>query len=68
MNLDAEVKNMILRKYLMSLAPKTSVIQRLFVSVDKSWRGNDFTLLTVKPYAAEAVKALNCMIPECLHY
>jgi hypothetical protein len=52
----------------MSRAPKTSVIQRLFVSVDKSWRGNDFTLITVKPYAAEAVKALNCMIPECLHY
>jgi hypothetical protein len=68
MNLDAKVNNMTLRKYLMSRAPKTSVIQRLFVSADKSWRGNTFTLVTVKPYAAEAMKALNCMIPECLHH
>jgi hypothetical protein len=68
MNLDVEVKNITLRKYLMSRAPKTSVIQRLFVYVDKPWKGNSFTLVTVKPYAAEAVKALNCMIPECLHY
>jgi hypothetical protein len=68
MNLDAIVNGMTLRKYIMSRAPKTSVIQRLFVSVDKSWRGNDFTLVTVKPYAGEAIKALNCMIPECLHY
>jgi hypothetical protein len=68
MHLDAEVKNMTLRKYLMSRAPKTSVIQRLFVSAEKSWKGNTFTLVTVKPYAAEAVKALNCMIPEYLHY
>jgi hypothetical protein len=67
MNLDAPVKEYTLRKYLMSRSPKTSVIQRLFVSVDKSWRGNDFTLVTVKPYAAEAMKALNCMIPECIH-
>jgi hypothetical protein len=48
MNLDAKVKNMTLRKYLMSRAPKTSVIQRLFVSADKSWKGNTFTLVTVK--------------------
>jgi hypothetical protein len=39
----------------MSRAPKDSVIQRLFVSVDKSWKGSDFTLTTVKPYAAEAM-------------
>jgi len=68
LNLDAEVKKMTLRKYLMSRAPQNSVIQRLFVSVDKSWRGSNFTLVTVKPYAAEAMKALNSMIPECLHH
>jgi hypothetical protein len=67
-NLDAEVKNMTLRKYIMSRAPKDSVIQWLFVSVDKSWKGNDFTLTTIKPYAAEAMRVLNGMIPECLHY
>jgi hypothetical protein len=39
----------------------------LFVSVDKSWKGNEFTLVTVKPYVAEAMKGLNCMIPECIH-
>jgi hypothetical protein len=49
----------------MSRSPTNSVIQRIFVSADKSWRGNDFTLITVKPYAAAAIKALNCMIPEC---
>jgi hypothetical protein len=68
LNLDAEVKNTTLRKYIMSRAPKDSVIQRLFVSVDKSWKGNNFTLTTVKPYAAEAMRALNGMIPECLHH
>jgi hypothetical protein len=67
MNLDDPVKNYTLRQYLMSRVPKTSLIQRLFVSVDKSWKGNEFTLVTVKPYATEAVKALNCMIPECVH-
>jgi hypothetical protein len=63
LNLDAPVeyatsKVATLRKYL---------IQRIFVSVDRSWRGNDFTLVTVKPYAADAFKALNCMIPECTY-
>jgi hypothetical protein len=24
-------------------------------------------LITVKPYAADAIKALNCMIPECTY-
>jgi hypothetical protein len=51
----------------MSRSPKNSVIQRIFVSVDKSWQGNDFTLVTVKPYAAAAIKALNCMISECTY-
>jgi hypothetical protein len=72
LNLDAPVeyvtsKFATLRKYLMSRSPKNSVIQRIFVSVDKSWRGNDFTLVTVKPYAADAKKALSCMIPECTY-
>jgi hypothetical protein len=72
LNLDAPVeyitsKFATLQKYLMSRSPKNSVIQRIFVSVDKSWRGNDFTLVTVKPYAADAIKALNCMIPECTY-
>jgi hypothetical protein len=67
MNLDDPIKNSTLRKYLMSRAPKAFVIQRLFVSVDKSWKGNEFALVTVKPYAEEAMKALNCMIPECIH-
>jgi hypothetical protein len=47
----------------MSRAPKDSVIQRLFVSVNKSWKGNDYTLTTVTLYAAEAMRTLNCMIP-----
>jgi hypothetical protein len=67
MSLDDPIHNATLRKYFMSRAPKASVIQRLFVSVDKSWKGNEFALVTVKPYAAEAIKALNCMIPECSH-
>jgi hypothetical protein len=72
LNLDAPVeyatsKFATLRKCLMSRSPKNSVIQRIFVSVDKSWRGNDFTLVTVKPYAANAIKALNCMVPECTY-
>jgi hypothetical protein len=70
LNLDAPIqhstsKEVTLHKYLMSRSPTNSVIQRIFVSVDKSWRGNDFTLVTVKPYAADAIKAMNCMIPEC---
>jgi hypothetical protein len=67
MNLDDPIKNTTLRRYLMSRAPKASVIQRIFVSADKSWKRNEFALVTVKPYAAEAMKALNCMIPECIH-
>jgi hypothetical protein len=67
MNLDAPVKHYTLRKYLMSRAPKTSIIRRPFASVNKSWKGNEFKLVTAKPYAAEAMKALNCMIPECIH-
>jgi hypothetical protein len=72
LNLDAPVeyatlKVATLRKYLMSRAPTSSVIHRIFVSVDRSWCGNDFTLVTVKPYAADAFKALNCMIPECTY-
>jgi hypothetical protein len=68
MNLDAPVANMTFPKYLMSRAPKNSVFQRLFVSVDKSWKGKEFTLVIVEPCAAEAMKALNCMTPECLHH
>jgi hypothetical protein len=67
MNLDAPVNNITLRKYVMSRAPKTSVIQRIFAAVNKSWKGNSFQLVTVRPYAAEAMKILNSMIPECLH-
>jgi hypothetical protein len=51
----------------MSRAPTSSVIHRIFAPVDRSWRGNDFTLVTVKPYAADALKALNSMIPECTY-
>jgi hypothetical protein len=51
----------------MSRAPHNEVLQRLFVSVDKSWKGGTHTIITVKPYAAEAMEAINYMIPECLH-
>jgi hypothetical protein len=72
MNLDAPIayatdKTATLHKYLMSRSPEASVIQRIFASADKSWQGNSFTLITVKPYAADAIKALNCMIPECTY-
>jgi hypothetical protein len=72
LNLDAPVeyatsKVATLRKYIMSRAPTSSVIHRIFASVDRSWRCNDFTLVTVKPYAADALKALNSMIPECTY-
>jgi hypothetical protein len=73
LNLDAPVEYATsqvatLRKYLISRSPTNSVIQRIFVYVDKSWRGNDFTLVAVKPYAADAIKALNCIIPECTFF
>jgi hypothetical protein len=67
LNLDAKVGDMTLRRYLMNRAPRNEVLQRLFVSVDKSWKGGTHTIITVKPYAAEAMKAINYMIPECLH-
>jgi hypothetical protein len=72
LNLDAPIeyatsKFATLRKYLMSRSPKNSVIQRIFVAIHKSWRGNDFTLVTVKPYAADPIKALNCMIRTYLY-
>jgi hypothetical protein len=67
LNLDVEVESMTLRRYLMSRAPKNEILQRLFVTVDKSWKGGTHTIITVKPYAAEAVKALSYMIPECIH-
>jgi hypothetical protein len=54
MNLDVKVEKMTLRRYLMSRAPQHEVLQRLFVAVDKSWKGGTYTLITVKPYAAEA--------------
>jgi hypothetical protein len=51
----------------MSRAPKDKILQRLFVTVDKSWKGGTHTIITVKPYASEAQKALSYMIPECVH-
>jgi hypothetical protein len=67
LNLDAKAGDMTLWRYLMSRAPRNEVLQRLFVSVDKSWKGGTHIIITVKPYAAEAMKAINYMIPECLH-
>jgi hypothetical protein len=67
LNLDVVVESMTLRRYLMSRAPKNEILQRLFVSVDKSWKGGTHTIITVKPYASEAQKALSYMIPECVH-
>jgi hypothetical protein len=67
LSLDAEVDGMTLRRYLMSRAPKNEILQRLFVTTDKAWRGGMHCIITVKPYAAEAVKALDYMIPECVH-
>jgi hypothetical protein len=67
LSLDAEVEGMTLRRYLMSRAPKNEILQRLFVTADKAWRGGMHCIITVKPYAAEAVKALDYMIPECVH-
>jgi hypothetical protein len=51
----------------MSRAPKNEVLQRLSVSVDKSWKGGTYVVVSVKPYAQEAMQALNYMIPECTH-
>jgi hypothetical protein len=67
LNLDAPVKYVTskvvtLCKYLMSRAPTSSVIHSIFASVDRSWLGNDFTLVTVKLYAADALKALNSFV------
>ena len=56
-----------LRRYLMSRAPPNSVIQRIFVTADRSWNGNHFILTTVRPYVADAFKIIGYMIPECLH-
>jgi hypothetical protein len=67
LNLDVKVDSMTLRRYLMSRAPHTEVLQRLFVAIDKSWKGETYTLITVQPCAAEATRALNNMIPECVH-
>jgi hypothetical protein len=67
MNLDMKVDKMTLRRYLMSRAPSLNFLQRLFVAVDKSWKGGTYTIITVKPYAPEAARALNNMIPECVH-
>jgi hypothetical protein len=67
LNLDIEVEAMTLRRYLMSRAPKNKILQRLFVTVDKSWKGGTHTIITVKPYSAKAMKALSYMIPECIH-
>ena len=56
-----------LRMYLMGRSPNEHLTQRLFVSVDKSWRaGNDYTLPTPKKYAHQSSRILNNMIPECL--
>jgi hypothetical protein len=60
LNLDVKAEKMVtLRRYLMSCAPRTEVLQRLFVAVDKSWKGGTFTLITARPYVQEAMRALN---------
>lgn len=56
-----------LRRYLMMKAPEGFITDRIFISVDKSYRGNDFTLTVPKIYADQAVRVLHNMVPECLH-
>jgi hypothetical protein len=58
---------MTLRRYLMMKAPEGLITDRIFVSVDKAYRGNDFTLTVPKIYADQAVRVLHNMIPECFH-
>lgn len=69
-SLDAPIQaldQMTLRRYLMGRAPKDLVTQRLFVTVDKSWKpGNEYILVTSRSYSDQATRVLNNMIPECL--
>ena len=56
-----------LRRYLMMKAPEGLITDRIFISVDPSYRGNDYTLTVPKIYAEQGMRVLNNMIPECLH-
>ena len=61
------IDNITLRQFLMGRAPENLCTQRLFVSVDKSWRpGNEHILVVPRIYSSQAIRILNNMIPECL--
>lgn len=51
----------------MMKAPEVQVTDRLFVTVDRSFRGGDHTLITTTRYSDQTLRVLNTMIPECLH-
>lgn len=60
-------RNITLRRYLMMKAPDVKVTDRLFVTVDSSFRGSDHTLTTTTMYSDQALRVINTMIPECIH-
>ena len=60
--------NMTLRRVIMGKSPDQIYTQRIFVSIDKSWKpGADHVATTPKKYVAQAARVLNNLIPECLH-
>jgi hypothetical protein len=56
-----------LRRFLMMKAPEIKVTERIFITVDRSFRGTEHTLVTTRRHADQALRTLNTMIPECLH-
>lgn len=56
-----------LRRHLMKASPKGRPSQRLFVTVDQRYNGTGYQLITTRNYYDQAERALNNMIPECLH-
>jgi hypothetical protein len=51
----------------MMKAPEGLITDRIFISVDQAYRGNDYVLTVPKIYADQALRVLHNMIPECLH-
>lgn len=59
-------QQMTLRRYLMMKAPMIKVTERIFVTVDRAYRGNEHVLITTRRHADQALRTINTMIPECL--
>ena len=54
-----------LREFIMSRSPPKQLNKRIFLAVERDWKGSNFNLITMKGNYSEAYKILQGMTPQC---